>query len=745
MNNVLLLSGDFTGRPASRRGRTLLPPNVKITASDLERLARDLESVKAAWPGGELLEKVIVAVRYKTVVAKSNRVQVLLKEGRDPTETSIVGARYEGEGDTLHHVITHYVSNRAISDSVELLRAAKDILLEEGEPGGNELLESLWKSRDDNRWNKAYGDRMRYSTFAQLLHDACYVDSFESNTPGATRGEQTIVTLYETERSASELLEQLGIHVPPSNVLGNSALMTGPEYSALLDRAPYLVAMETIDINEDKAIDGPGEDDGLSSAPISIPDPTDEPTIGVIDTPFEEDHPPYFSKWVEARNLVAESGIHVLPKDYRHGTCVSSLIVDAETLNPWLKDGCGRFRVRHFGIALSGGYSSFAAVKQIERIVSENTDIKVWNLSLGSMVPTEQNFISPEAAALDEIQSRYHVIFVVAGTNDWGRTGRLGVGSPADSVNALVVNAVRRDGSPASYTRRGPVLRFFRKPDVAYYGGDYDERLSLCCGTGQYLSSGTSFAAPLVARKVGFLVYRMQLPCETAKALIIDAAAGWGGSVSDETGYGVVPIDIGDILATRNDEIRFVINGKAESYETYNYRLPVPKTNDVFPYIARATLCYSPECNRNQGVDYTATELDLHFGRLKGGNVLSLKQNTQGELRDRTKESEARRKQRKWDNVKHITDKLTVRPRARKAYDNPMWGVKIRKTSRLQHAPSASQPFSLVVTLREVRHQNRYRSFIQQCVANAWSVTELDVEQLVDVYEEAQTDIEWDE
>lgn len=55
-----------------------------------------------------------------------------------------------------------------------------------------------------------------------------------------------------------------------------------------------------------------------------------------------------------------------------------------------------------------------------------------------------ENFISPEAAELDRIQSEYDVIFIVAGTNkpisERKRTMR--IGAPADSLNSIVVNAV---------------------------------------------------------------------------------------------------------------------------------------------------------------------------------------------------------------------------------------------------------------------------------------------------------------
>ncbi|MHB8130801.1 MAG: S8 family serine peptidase, partial [Mobilitalea sp.] len=111
----------------------------------------------------------------------------------------------------------------------------------------------------------------------------------------------------------------------------------------------------------------------------------------------------YFSEWVDYYDMVDDN----LPKstnDYRHGTAVSSLIVDGARLNPWLDDGCGRFKVRHFGVASGSKFSSFTITKQIKYIIANNKDIKVWNISLGSNQEVNDNFISAEAAVLDQIQ-----------------------------------------------------------------------------------------------------------------------------------------------------------------------------------------------------------------------------------------------------------------------------------------------------------------------------------------------------
>ena len=85
------------------------------------------------------------------------------------------------------------------------------------------------------------------------------------------------------------------------------------------------------------------------------------------------------------------------------------------------------------------------------------------------------------------------------------------------------------------------------------------------------------------------------------------------------------PVKIEQVLETSNDEIRFMLSGVATERENYNFSIPVPVSGAYHPSVARATLCYFPTCNRNQGVDYTDTELDLHFGRIdNNGRIKSL-------------------------------------------------------------------------------------------------------------------------
>ena len=296
-----------------------------------------------------------------------------------------------------------------------------------------------------------------------------------------------------------------------------------------------------------------------------IPEPDNEPVVGVIDTPFDSNA--YFNKWVESKDMLPPE-IQIHPRDRQHGTAVSSIIVDGPRGNPALDDGCGRFRVRHFGVSTATQFSAFEIIKTIRTIVSENRDIKVWNFSLGSTAEVRPNFISPEGAELDRLQREFDVLFVVAGTNLPLHPEKIPMrlGAPADSLNSVVVNSVGFDNAPASYARTGPVLSFFNKPNVSYYGGD-GEREADCIVVnegeqGDRYRFGTSFAAPWITRKLAYLICKLGFSREVAKALLVDSAAGWGIQKDKaKIGYGVVPRHNSQIVGTPGNEIRFILSG----------------------------------------------------------------------------------------------------------------------------------------------------------------------------------------
>lgn len=750
MNNLLELKGQFMHRKnPSGFGPLNLPKNSVVTASHLDDLKKQLANVLTTWEEDTTIQGALVSVHYISVIAKSNRIQSLLADkGKKPNE-SIRGAKFvwddTPEGEKQKHVFTYFVTLDAIRQSIELLDTACGIVRDNynGQITASDTEEINSGQYDDTVLSK--------SAFLRVIVDANYVEFFAVDRVLEPIVGESIITIYKTGIDTQVLFSKLGIELTNDKVIDETTLrLNQSEIEILQNNASYLIAMNVVNFSEFLEEDNKGMAMGESDEKRLIPPPQNEPVVGVIDTRFDDRV--YFHEWVEYEELL-DQNIESVQEDYFHGTAVASIIVDGPAFNPRLEDNCGRFRVKHFGVAGASGFSSFAILKTIKDIVAKNRDIKVWNLSLGSAMQINRNFMSPESAELDRIQSKYDVIFVVAGTNKRIIDGdkEVRIGAPADSLNSLVVNAVDFRGKSASYTRVGPVLSFFYKPDVSYYGGDGFEKIAVCGPNGMEYVSGTSFAAPWITRKLAYLIHKIGLSREIAKALIIDSAAGWDRK--DDTtyamGYGIVPRKIEDVLNCKDDEIRFVIKGTIDEYETYTYRLPVPRDNDVHPYYARATLVYFPQSNRNQGVDYTSTEMDIHFGRLQEKNgkaiIKSIDNNMQAdEGLHALHEENVRKFYRKWDNVKLISEKIKERAVPRKVYNSGMWGLSIRTKERQEAGAGRGLPFGVVVTLKEMHGVNRWDNFIQMCIMHGWIVNEYDVDALQKVYEKAEEEIDFE-
>lgn len=742
MNNVLELKGNrFVQAPKSvSGGGPAMNSKVVVTSQKLNKLTSKLFQIKDFWTHeNRPFNGILISVHYNKIVAKSNRIAGLFKG--DQSNYAIVGAKFNAE--KTKHIITYFLSIDDLYNSIDMLYKSDEVISSVFKDG---ITKAVFDNYVTDKINfKKYG--LTKSLFKQIVADVSYIDDFEVE-KATQQFKESIITLYDTGMDTKKLFHEIGIDILSSRILDNRTVFLDENQSKVLfEKAPYLVSMATenlSDLSPEDFIEDYQQDI------VHIPSPSIEPTIGVIDTLF--DTRVYFSEWVEYHDMV-DKNIPKNSSDYRHGTAVSSIIVDGPKLNPWLNDGCGRFRVRHFGVAAGAQFSSFTIIKQIKCIIAENKDIKVWNISLGSNKEVNDNFISAEAAVLDQIQAENDVIFVVAGTNKPNENIEK-IGSPADSINSLVVNAVTKSGLSTKYTRKGLALSFFAKPDVSYYGGSEEEYIQVCEPLGAAFVAGTSFAAPWIARKLSYLIDVLGLNREVAKAMIIDSARGWNEAPTPEEvaiyGHGVVPIKIDDIVQTKDDEIKFVVTDISEKWNTYNYHFPVPLKDDSYPYFARATMCYFPICDRSQGVDYTNTELNLHFGRIKdNGKLIEInddKQNQEdslGTAKSFILEGEARERFRKWDNVKYISEKPKSRKIPKKSYKNKKWGMEIKTNNRLDPKDGVGLRFGVVVTLKEMYGVNRIDEFIRNCNLNGWLVNKIDIENRIDIHEKVNEEIEF--
>lgn len=752
MNNVLELKGNrfIQASKSGNGGGASMKSKIVVTSDHIISLKEKLIQIRDFWKQEKKpFDGALISVYYNKIVAKSNRISGLFK-GKN-SNASVVGAKFNKEKDK--HIITYFLEINDLDKSIDLLSETSYILNTKFEGNINKTIFDDEKIFGNEKKNiigsvefKSFD--MSKSLFKQIIADVSYIENFDIEI-ATKQTKQSIVTIYDIDTDTKSLLKNIGIDILNSRILDNhTVFLDENQLNLLFETVPYLVSMATVDLAELSPEDFIEQ---YQSDILYIPSPTVEPTIGVIDTLF--DKRVYFNEWVDYHDMVDDN----IPKntnDYRHGTAVSSIIVDGSRLNPWLDDGCGRFKVRHFGVAVGSKFSSFTITKQIKEIISNNRDIKVWNISLGSNQEVNNNFISAEAAVLDQIQFENDVIFVVAGTNK-PNNDIVKIGSPADSINSIVVNAVTKNGLSTKYARKGLALSFFAKPDVSYYGGSEEQYIKVCEPLGEAHVAGTSFAAPWIARKLSYLIDVLNLNKEIAKAMIIDAARGWNENSTPEEialyGHGIVPIKIGDIVQSQNDEIKFLISDISEKWNTYNYNFPIPLKDNMYPYKARATMCYFPVCDRSQGVDYTNTELNLHFGRIKNDGTLNEinndKQNQDETLnteRNYILEGDARKEFRKWDNVKYVVEKTKKRLIPKKSYINKNWGMEIKTNNRLDSKDGDGIRFGVIVTLKEFNGVNRIDEFIKNCTLNGWLVNQLDIQTRIDINEKVNEYIEFE-
>lgn len=739
MNSILSISKRLQAEKAPSGGGRHLPAGGILTYEHVSKLKKDLEEAYGYWKDVKSINGVLLEVVQDRIVSKTNRIHALFKGAMSGNESRIVGAKYvkNADDETVHSFVYFLPSIQYLEKAIEGMSSLETFLFP---------LKSLDQAKLEKETNSRIPEGFeRKGDFVDLVVDSFYIASIAVPDNRIEGDGPYIVTLYRTDTPSEKILEKAGIkRIESKKLADNTYLLTDSELAIIRQKTPFLVSMS---VNDLRKIELPSSSEKGIEHDRSLPSPSDEPTIGVLDGPIQKGT--YLDEWIESRSFLDESIFPISLDERSHATEVSSLIIDGPGLNSWLEDNCGHFRVRHCAVFREGLCSTSEVIKNIRMAVLSNPDIKVWNLSWGTDSEVSENFISVLGEALDDLQKEKDVIFVVAGTNkNNGEEGVKRVGEPADSFSSLVVNAVNRKKEPASYTRVGPVLSYIVKPDVAYYGGDKDERLFVQgCGEEAILQHGTSYAAPLMARKVAFLIHKMGLSKEEAKALIINSAEG-GKDISPSIGFGVVPIKIEDIAATKSSEIRFIISGHAKTYTTSTHTLPIPSVTDPadgkegFPFFVKATLCYFASGNRDEGVDYGGVEMSFRFGRVReDGKIEPTRSKTNYE--EYATEEKARYLG-KWNMVKMISEIPNDRKIMRKKYiEKNYWGFSLTTINR-RTTPNYDIPFAIVVTLTEMNGRNRMPDFKDQLEANGWHVNEINIDQYLNMYEESLEELEFD-
>ncbi|MFP4465076.1 MAG: S8 family peptidase [Alphaproteobacteria bacterium] len=394
------------------------------------------------------------------------------------------------------------------------------------------------------------------------------------------------------------------------------------------------------------------------------------PKVGVIDTGVAS----CLKDWiVDRHDFLQEDEV-----EKSHGTFISGLLVDAQNFNGnevgREENGCliydiPLFPKGNFSDTYKSGFQDF--LEEIEQAVLEAKEkhgIKIFNLSINATVPVEADEYSYYASRLDEISEKYGVIFINSVGNlpinsprsPWpkqptkaieyfaARTEPDTIYKPSESVYSLAVGAVNPpnikdhiQGTPTTYTRRGPGLRVGNKPDLAHYGGSQPCGTPQTCGLtsisqeGNLVTGcGTSYAAPMVAKTLASLDERIEnedIDLHVLRALLIHhteipksiSSARLKELARQFVGFGL-PLGSNEMLITDDHAITMVFNSRL-MMGTLKSGTPKPKILR-FPFTwpqslvdpltnachgaAKMTMVYLPPLDRRFGSEFVRINLD---------------------------------------------------------------------------------------------------------------------------------------
>ncbi|MCL4843485.1 MAG: S8 family serine peptidase [Bryobacteraceae bacterium] len=280
----------------------------------------------------------------------------------------------------------------------------------------------------------------------------------------------------------------------------------------------------------------------------TMQDPAHLPTVGVLDTGVPNDHA-ILGRFRRGQYVAPDS---IGQPAGNHGTFVSSRVVfgDPDSADGPPRDyaaGC-----RYYDVLVAEAPDRIhnkSVVPAIQSVVANAPDVRVFNLSfdtrpieLQAATERRENLILVQD--LDNLIFRDDIIVVVSAGNspageqpdapypfhfndpDWQ------LGAWARSFNSLTCGSyvaklypgglVSTIGWPSPFTRVGPGMAKSPKPDFSAHGGNGNEAMTHANGLGVWgLSasanwednSGTSFAAPLLAREAARAFQMLQKVC----------------------------------------------------------------------------------------------------------------------------------------------------------------------------------------------------------------------------------------
>lgn len=385
-----------------------------------------------------------------------------------------------------------------------------------------------------------------------------------------------------------------------------------------------------------------------STEELDVKTPVDNieyPVIGVLDSGIAKNK--YLKPWLLDRSFSSYPEELVDPT---HGSCVSSIILYGDELEGqnWTgNSGCKLFDATVFPDEKQESIDEDELIANIREAIKKNSDIKIWNLSLGTRTEADLNDFSDFGKALDDIQLSNEVIICKSTGNcrnfergfPKSRIARSG-----DSIRSLVVGSIAHSKNghdlaevnhPSPFTRIGPGPANSIKPDLVSYGGNAGLNGSTLVQNGVKAIApdgssvkiiGTSFSTPRVTSLLSELNFKVRESFNPTllKALAIHSAKyplGVDFPINEKVkqmGFGVAS-SADEIIYNDPHEITLILQeniNKGEFIEILDFPFPESLIDEegYFYGEVKITLVGQPVLREKQGAEYCQSNLEMMFG-----------------------------------------------------------------------------------------------------------------------------------
>ncbi|NGX76105.1 S8 family peptidase [Staphylococcus sciuri] len=371
------------------------------------------------------------------------------------------------------------------------------------------------------------------------------------------------------------------------------------------------------------------------------------PLIGLLDSGVELNS--YTSGWV-TRGKGCFYNESELNKS--HGTYIASLLIHGDRFNNTSDFSIQGCKIIDVPIIPNYKVDSKALVRNIEGAVKNNTEVKIWNLSVSIDTEIKTDTFSLFAKELDRIQEQYGVLIFKSAGNDksYFKGGTAGkINSGGDSVRSVTVGSINRNsdsfeiirkGYPSPYSRIGRGPSFIIKPELVHYGGDIFPKTPSpkCMDDYEFIDGlgisenekiikqpGTSFSTPKVAKIAAEIQTLTNLDdLLMIKAMLIHSASHSKSiDLNDEDslkkmGFGR-PLKAEDIIKQKdNHSITMVLRGRLNKGKEIDIMdFPFPNSlikNNKFKGRIVITLVADPYLKSDLAAEYCQTNIDIKFG-----------------------------------------------------------------------------------------------------------------------------------